>query len=213
MLGAPPSPFVVAIVDDDPDFREIVRWLLASAGYDVRDYSTGEAFIDGHDTMAVGCSLIDLRLFGESGIDVLVKARLNGHDAPALILTGQGDIPTAVLSMQMGAFGFIEKRIANETLLANVADTCNQHKIIRQANGTALDAIRKYKCLTNREAEVYWMLTDGISSKEIAARLDISVRTVESHRNSINVKMCIRGTIDIVRSAFYLKPLFGRSAP
>ena len=209
--GEKKSPFTVAVVDDDSGFREALQWLLGSAGYDVRGYDTAASFVDGHDPAAVGCSLVDLRLGDECGIEALKWARMKGHDAPALIISAYGDIPAAVLAVQAGAHGFIEKPIDNDILLTIVAEACGRHMAIRQAHGPAIDAIRKYQLLTDREAEVYWLLAGGTSSKEIAAKLSISVRTAEGHRGQVLEKMEARGLADVVHSAFHIKLLFGRS--
>ncbi|OAN44748.1 hypothetical protein A6A04_07980 [Paramagnetospirillum marisnigri] len=200
--------YVVALVDDDAGFREALQWLLSSSGYDVRCYGALATFIDGHDPSLVGCALIDLRLGEESGIDALRKARLKGHDAPALMISAYGDIPTAVMAVRLGAHGFIEKPTDNDKLLVAVAEACERHSQIRAAHGAATDAITRYQRLTDREADVYWLLVGGAATKEFAARLCISTRTAETHRGRVFEKMEARGLDDLVQSSFHLKGLF-----
>lgn len=200
--------FVVALVDDDAGFRQALQWLLDSSGYDVRCYDSLAAFIDGHDPRAIGCSLIDLRLGEDSGMDAMKQARLKGHDAPALMISAYGDIPTAVLAVRGGAYGFIEKPTDNDKLLAAVAEACERHATIRRGHGAAVDAVLKYQKLTDREADVYWELVAGAATKEIAARLCISTRTAETHRGRVFEKFAARGLDDIVQTAFHIKPVY-----
>ncbi|RAU21152.1 DNA-binding response regulator [Paramagnetospirillum kuznetsovii] len=204
-------PFTVALVDDDSGFREALQWLLTSSGYDVRSYESLGLFVHGHDPTLVGCSLIDLRLGEDNGIEALKAARMQGHDAPALIISAYGDIPTAVLAVQLGAHGFLEKPTDNDKLLTAVAEACGRHVAIRRTYGMAIDAIRKYQRLTEREADVYWLLVGGAATKEFAARLHISTRTAETHRGRVFEKMEAAGLDDLVLSSFHIKLLFGPS--
>lgn len=213
MKGRVELPFIVALVDDDAGFREALQWLLTSAGYEVRCYDTVRSFVDGHDPSAIGCALIDLRLGEENGIEALKQARMKGHDAPALMISAYGDIQSAVLAVQVGASGFIEKPTDNHKLLSTVAEACDRHLALRRLHGLAVDAIRKYQRLTEREADVYWLLVGGAATKEIAGRLCISARTAETHRGRVFEKMEARALDDIVNSSFHIKPLFGPSEP
>lgn len=203
----PDSRFSVALLDDDSGFREALQWLLTSVGYDVLCFGDAASFIGGGHRSAVGCSLIDLRLGCESGIDVLKASRCQGHDAPAIMISAYGDIPTAVRAVQMGAFGFIEKPIDNDKLLSVVAEACRRHVEICHKHGRAVDALRKFSRLTDREVDVYWLLVEGAATKEIAAKLNISTRTAETHRGRVFDKFEARGLDEIVQSAFHVRPV------
>lgn len=199
--------FLVALVDDDSGFREALQWLLTSAGYEVCCFVDAASFVEGHDLSALGCSLIDLRLGNDNGIEALTASRRRGYDAPVIMISAYGDIPTAVRAVQLGAFGFIEKPIDNEKLLDVVATACRRHVEIRQQHGRAVDALRKFSRLTDREADVYWLLVGGAATKEIAGKLEISTRTAETHRGRVFDKFEARGLDDIVQAAFHLRPL------
>jgi FixJ family two-component response regulator len=201
--------FSVALVDDDDGFRDAIQWLLKSAGYDVRCFGDARSFIESDHRSAIGCSLIDLRLGDDSGIDVLTASRRAGHDAPAVMISAYGDIPTAVRAVQLGAYGFIEKPIDNDKLLDAVGAACRRHLDICHIHGRAEDALRRFSRLTEREADVYWLLVAGAATKEIAAKLDISPRTAETHRARVFDKFEARGLDDIVQASYHLKPLHG----
>ncbi|MDO8606175.1 MAG: response regulator [Phaeospirillum sp.] len=207
----PERRFSVALVDDDSGFREALQWLLTSVGYDVRCFGDAASFVGQHDVDACGCSLIDLRLGSDSGIEALKTSRRQGHDAPVIMISAYGDIPTAVRAVQLGAFGFIEKPIDNDKLLSVVADACRHHVEIRRQHGRAIDALRKFNRLTDREADVYWLLVGGAATKELAAKLNISTRTAETHRGRVFDKFEARGLDDIVQAAFHLRLLVDSS--
>lgn len=187
----------------------LLQWLLTAHGYDVLGFADAASFIDGNHLAAIGCSLIDLRLGRDSGIEVLQASRRRGHDAPAIMISAYGDIPTAVRAVQLGAFSFIEKPIDNDKLLREVDAACRRHVEICRHYGRAADALRKFGGLTEREAEVFWLLVGGAATKEIAAKLTISLRTAETHRGRVFDKFETQGLDDIVQAAFHLRDLFG----
>jgi FixJ family two-component response regulator len=199
---------LVAIVDDDEGFRDAMRWLLSAEGYDVACFADGSSFVATHDLERLGCALIDLRLGHDNGIETMKAARLAGHDEPILMMSAYGDIPTAVEAVRLGAMGFVEKPIDNDQLLKVVANACARHGEIRRDHGLASQALHRYQRLTEREAEVYWLLVGGAATKEVAAQLEISIRTAETHRGRVFDKFQARGLEDIVQSAFHLRPLF-----
>jgi len=209
---SPEKQFKVALVDDDPGFRDALCWLLTANRYDVSCYGDAASFVDGHDMEAIGCSLIDLQLGDDNGIEVLTQSRLRGHDAPAIMISAYGSIPTAVRAVRLGALEFIEKPFDNDKLLDLVATACRRHADICKTHGRAVDAIRKYRLLTEREADVYWLLATGMATKEIAAQLDISTRTAETHRGRVFDKFEARCLEDVVRTQFHVKPLFRPAA-
>lgn len=196
--------FVIAVVDDDSGYRDALQWLLKSSGYEIHCYDSVAAFVNGHDPSDLGCLLLDLRLGEENGIEAMKQARLGGFDAPAILVSAYGSVPLAVLAMQMGAFDFVEKPCDNHQLLAVVARACEEHHAIRQSHGLAIDAIRKYQRLTEREKDIFWLLAGGMTTKTLAAKLSISVRTAEAHRGRVSEKMEARSIGDLLSSAFHL---------
>lgn len=197
-------PFVVAIVDDDAGFLDAIGWLLKANGYTVRSYGDAPSFLDSHDAAAIGCVLLDLCLDGACGIDTLIEARRRGLDAPVLMISGRGDIPTAVKAVRLGAAGFIEKPVDNDTLLATVATACTAHQQQCRQHGRSANALTGYARLTNRERQVFWALIDGMMTKEIATALGISIRTTEIHRSRVFDKMKAGSLSDLNRAAHFL---------
>ncbi|WP_298679510.1 response regulator [uncultured Magnetospirillum sp.] len=200
-------PFVVAIVDDDAGFRDAIGWLLKANGYGVRGYADAPSFLAGHDPTVIGCVLLDLRLDDSCGIDTLVEARRRGLDAPVLMISGHGDIPTAVKAVKLGAAGFIEKPVDNELLLRSVADACHLHLELRSRYGMATEAIGRYQLLTAREKQIFWLLVEGRSTKECATTLGLSARTVEIHRSHLGDKLRAWTPSERLRIAWHAKAL------
>jgi two-component system response regulator FixJ len=199
------QPFVVAVVDDDAGFREAIGWLLKANGYMVRSYGDAPSFLDGHDPTAIGCVLLDLRLDDACGIDTFMEARQRGLDAPVLMISGHGDIPTAVKAVKLGAAGFIEKPVDNDKLIATVATACATHQQQCRQHGRAISALKGHGQLTNRERQVFWAMIDGLTNKEIASTLDISIRTAETHRARVFEKMAA-GTVGELHKAAHFLP-------
>lgn len=203
----PEQPFAVAVVDDDAGFREAIGWLLTANGYMVRSYGDAPSFIDGHDPASIGCVLLDLRLDGACGIDTFVEARQRGHDAPVLMISGHGDIPTAVKAVQLGAAGFIEKPVDNDKLIASVAAACTTHRQQCREHGRSANAMKGYGQLTGRERQVFWLMIDGLLTKEVAKTLGISIRTTEIHRSRVLEKMAASGLSELHKAAYFLPRL------
>ena len=201
-------PFVVAVVDDDAGFRDAIGWLLKANGYVVRSYGDAPSFLAGHDPVDIGCVLLDLRLDDACGIDTFMEARRRGLDAPVLMISGHGDIPTAVKAVKLGAAGFIEKPVDNDKLLATVDAACTAHQRQCRQHGRTINALKGYGQLTCRERQVFWAITDGLTNKEIATMLEISIRTAETHRARVFEKMAAGSVGELNRAAHFLpRPL------
>lgn len=198
------KPYVVAVVDDDSGFSEAMAWVLEQAGYAVRTYPDAAAFIGNHAIDALGCTLLDLVLEKESGLDVLKCARLKGFDAPFVMISGHGNIPVAIRAMQTGAFGFIEKPADNAEILSIVARACAAHRRQSQRYGRAYPALQAYERMTSREREVFWGMIDGLTTKEVAAALGISARTAEVHRAHIFDKASTGSLAGLHAMAYFL---------
>jgi len=179
---------VIFIVDDDDQIREAIRSTLEEDGRRVEDYADGEAFLAAYCPGHQGCLLIDANLPGMSGIDLLNCLKGAGHDLPAIMITGHSDVQMAVQAMKAGASDFIEKPLHSGELLACVARALEQSRDSSKLVAWREDAARHLANLTRRQHQVMDMVLAGNPSKNIAADLGISQRTVENHRASIMKK-------------------------
>src|SRR5690606_5157366 len=108
---------LVHIVDDEDSIRRSLDFLLRSAGYRTERWAPGESFRKGADTATPACVLLDVRRPGMDGLQVQAEMASRGYNLPVIVLTGHGDIATAVRAMRGGAIDFLEKPFNRERLL------------------------------------------------------------------------------------------------
>jgi two-component system CheB/CheR fusion protein len=189
----------VFVIDDDRHAREAMGALLDRAGYPVRAFASAQAFLESYHQNERGCLLTDLRMPGMNGFELLAQCVAAGHQLPAIVFTGQGDIATAVQAMRAGAVDFIEKPINPDALLACIDRTLQQAATPDEHHARQSAAALRLAGLTRREKEVMALVVDGHANKNIAFRLGISQRTVESHRAAVMKKMGAASLSDLVR--------------
>ena len=176
------------MVDDDDGLRETMRELLEAEGRRVEGYASGEAFFDAYHPGSDGCLLVDAGMPGMSGLDVLRRLKAEGHRLPAIMITGDGDVPMAVQAMRAGAADFIEKPIGREELLASLERALEQNRDSAKLSAWREAAAARIATLTARQRQIMDLVLAGHPSKNIAADLGISQRTIENHRAAIMKK-------------------------
>jgi two-component system, chemotaxis family, CheB/CheR fusion protein len=186
--GGKPAPPVVFVVDDDRQVREAIRAVLEDDGRTVEDYATCEAFLEAYRPGAGACLLIDAYLPGMSGLELLQRLRDKGDRLPAIMITGNSDVPMAVAAMKAGAADFIEKPVGGAELLAGIHRALEQSRDSGKLSAAREAAAHHLAGLTPRQREIMEMVLAGHPSKNIAADLGISQRTVENHRAAIMKK-------------------------
>jgi two-component system CheB/CheR fusion protein len=183
-----PGPPVIYVVDDDSHVREGIRGVLEQEGRTVEDYAACEAFLEAYRPGREACLLIDAYLPGMSGLELLRWLSDAGHRLPAIMITGNSDVPMAVQAMKAGALDFIEKPIGRSELLAHVERALEQSRDSSRLFAWRESAANHVAALTRRERQIMDLVLAGHPSKNIAADLGISQRTVENHRASIMKK-------------------------
>jgi two-component system response regulator FixJ len=199
----PPEP-TVYIVDDDANVRDSLSLLLSTAGLQSQAFPTGEAFLEGADLNEPICVLLDVRLPGMSGLEVLERFAERKHKVAVIVITGHGDVPMAVAAMKSGAFHFVEKPFDPEGLLESVAEALRHIEQLRHEQARDSEVAASYDSLTPREQEVMTLLSEGLASKLVAARLGIATRTAEHHRAAVMRKMNARTLSHLVRLSLRL---------
>ncbi|WP_425616251.1 response regulator transcription factor [Anatilimnocola sp. NA78] len=187
-----PEPRVnVHVIDDDNDVRSSVDWTLRSVGYNVSLHADSQEFLQTFDFVAPSCLVVDLLLPGMTGLKLcheLVDRRAN---CTFVMLTGHGDVSSAVEAMQLGAVDFIEKPCTRQKLIQSVQSAVDLLKSIHQESLEEEQARRRFELLSPREKEVFEWMVEGLVTKEIAIRLGISTKTVDVHRSKISQKLRI----------------------
>jgi two-component system, chemotaxis family, CheB/CheR fusion protein len=178
----------IYIVDDDDTVRDALRELLEADGRHVEDFGDCEAFLAAYRPGGAACLLIDAYLPGIDGIELLRQLKSAGHHLPAIMITGSSAVPMAVEAMKVGAIDFIEKPVACAELIASIDRALDLSRDATKLLDWQADAATHIDGLTKRQHEVMDMVLAGHPSKNIAADLHISQRTVENHRASIMKK-------------------------
>jgi two-component system response regulator FixJ len=173
--------------------------LLKAEGYRVLSFTNGAEFIASDPDGRLSCILLDIGMPGLDGIGVLQALGERGLRAPVLVITGQGDIPTAVKAMRLGAVNFIEKPYAADELLRAVREALEGLAPRRMLPPDGGQARARVASLTERQRNVLLGVMKGRANKMIAFELGLSVRTVESYRAQMLEKLGASGTAEAVR--------------
>jgi two-component system CheB/CheR fusion protein len=176
---------VIYVVDDDAPIRDAVRSVLEDEGLVVEDFADCEAFLAAYRPGREACLVIDAYLPGMSGLDLLQQLHDAGHRLPAIMITGNSDVSIAVHAMKAGASDFIEKPISRAELVTSVERALEQSRDAGKLAAWQQDAAGHVSGLTQRQRQIMELVLAGHPSKNIAADLGISQRTVENHRASI----------------------------
>ena len=192
---------VVHVIDDDEGVREGLCALLGAKGYVAQPHASCEEFLNGFSADATLCIVADLRMPGMGGLDLQTHLLRNSVDLPFIVITGHGDVPSAVRALKSGAADFIEKPVDGKSFIAAVERAVVASRAVKtqsQATGLAQERVAG---LTPRERDVLGHLVEGSPNKVIAHLLKISPRTVENHRARLMVKMQADSVAELVRMA------------
>jgi two-component system response regulator FixJ len=179
----------VFIVDDDPAVCRSTVTLLSAHGLESRCFASADEFLARFDPAAPGCVLLDLRLPGMTGEELLRALRKARAEIPVIIITGHGEVPVAVRTMKLGLVDFLQKPVDHEMLIATVREALRQDQAQRKREANRRDVVQRIKRLTPRERELMGFLAQGKTSKEIAGALKVSVKTVDNHRAHLLTKL------------------------
>ena len=197
----PSSDAVIIVVDDNADVRMSIRDVLESEGHVVEDFPDAESYVAAYRSDREGCLLLDAGLPGMGGLELLERLKGMGSSMPTIMLTGSNDITLAIAAMKAGACDFLEKPVGKDDLVASIGRALAQSHDETIAHALEATAARHVAELTHRQREIMDLVLAGHPSKNIAADLGISQRTVENHRASIMDKMDAKSMPELVRQA------------
>ena len=195
-----PEP-IVFVIDDEAEVRQSLRFLIESVGLTVRTFSSAHEFLDGIDEDPFGCLVLDVRLPGMSGLQLLEELRRRGMHLPTIVLTGHPDVQVAVRALKVGAFDFLEKPLGDQPLLDLVNEAIARSHRVREEWAERSRARTLVQALSPREREVLDLLVAGKANKEIADELGLSTRTIEGHRGRLIDKLQVGSIAEMVRLA------------
>ncbi|HPF23180.1 MAG TPA: response regulator [Hyphomonas sp.] len=193
---------LIHLVDDDDAVRHSASFMLRHAGFAVKTYADGVAFLEAVEDAAPGCILLDVQMPRMDGLEVQEQLNARGVAMPVIVLTGHGDVNVAVKAMKAGAIDFVEKPYEKQTLVGALNRAFQRLEERNQRDLLIDEARSKIEYLTPREREVLEGLVEGLTNKSIADSLDISPRTVEIHRANLMEKLGATSLSGVLRIAF-----------
>lgn len=187
------------VVANEPAVLNALSDLCKQAQMNSEIFTTTEAFLAEFDPERPGCLLLDLSLPGTDWGNFHRTILRRQSITPVIILTNPNDARSAMEMLKGGALDFFEKPFDSGALLEAIRqaidmDIANRH-VLRFRN----EGRQRFAQLTRREREIMCSMCEGKSSREIAAQLNMSARTVESHRAMIKRKTDVATPVELVR--------------
>ena len=197
-MSASTSP-LIHLIDDDEAVRSSLALLIGTVGLRVQTWADPQAFLSGFDRGSVGAIVLDVRMPGISGLTVLETLVRERVDHPVIMLTGNGTVETCRRAFKSGAAEFLEKPVDDEQLLDALQKAVRDHVRSRERHAADRDARERYAQLSEREREVLGLVVAGLTNKEIGRALDVSPRTVETHRANLLAKLEVESLAQVIR--------------
>jgi two-component system, LuxR family, response regulator FixJ len=190
---------LIHLIDDDEAVRTSLALLIGTVGLRVQTWADPQDFIERFDRQSIGAIVLDVRMPGISGLTVLDTLVAQNVDQPVVMLTGHGTVDMCRRAFKAGAAEFLEKPVNDELLIETLQNAVRQHVKSRQRHQIDRAARQHYAKLSDREREVLGLIVEGLTNKEIGRALDVSPRTVESHRANLFAKLEAESLAQLIR--------------
>ena len=206
---------LIHVVDDDDDQRNALLRLLGAAGYDARGHaSVGDFLLHELNELPElpdrpGCLVLDLRMPGQSGLDLQAVLNERERSLPIVFLSGNADVASSVRAMKAGAVDFLTKPVESATLLKAIETALASEAAQRKVRDEALRVGALLSSLSTRERAVLDLIIAGSLNKQIADTLGIAERTVKLHRANLMSKLNVRSPAQLGQLAEQLRERSG----
>ncbi len=191
----------VFIVDDDPGVRQMIARMVRSVGLEPETFTCVKEFLAGWEPSQPGCLVLDVRMPGESGLDLQEQLVRSGASLPIVFISGHGNVPMSVRAMKHGAVDFLEKPFDDQALLDAIHAALARDAERRASERLRADARARVARLTPREREVLALVVAGGANKQIAAQLGTTEQTIKMHRGRVMAKMSAGSVAELVMLA------------
>jgi FixJ family two-component response regulator len=192
---------VVVVIDDDQSMRDALHRLLRSIGLRVEMYGSAQAFLQAELPTGPTCLVLDIRMPGQSGLDLQAELIREDIRIPIIFITGHGDVPMTVKALKAGAVDFLTKPFRDQDLLDAVASALDRATQQHAEEKRLSDLRACYEALTPREKQIMKLVAAGWMNKQIAHELGVTEITVKIHRGNMMRKMGAKTLPDLVRMA------------
>jgi two-component system response regulator FixJ len=190
---------VVHLIDDDEDVRRAMSFLLGTAGLAVTVHESALQFLERLADLQPGCVITDIRMPGMDGLELQRRLKEMSVSMPVIVMTGHADVPLAVQAMKAGAVDFIEKPFGDDVLIGAIRVALDTYQNGERSTAETAKIQTKVASLTTRERQVLLGLLAGQPNKTIAYDLNLSARTVETHRANVMTKMGAKSLSELIR--------------
>lgn len=187
----------IFVVEDDPMMSFLYSELLESIGLTALYFDSGEAFFAAFSPDWQGGVVLDLRMPGMGGIEVLRRLRALDCHLPVIVVTGFGDVRSTVQAMKLGAVEFLEKPFVKSEFIDAVQKMLTQGRKEHAVAAVQHEIQASLATLSSREREIAELITRGLTSREIAELLSISSRTVDVHRAHVLDKLKCSSSVEL----------------
>lgn len=190
---------LIHLIDDDAAVRDSLALLIGTIGLRVKTWASPEAFIRDFDRQSIGAIVLDIRMPGISGMTLLEQLMAQGVDQPVIMLTGHGTVDLCRRAFKAGAAEFLEKPVDDDLLIDTLQQAVRRHVLSRHRHQADRLARERYQQLSEREHEVLDLIIAGLTNKEIGRALEVSPRTVETHRANLFAKLQAESLAQLIR--------------
>ncbi|CAB3744672.1 Response regulator protein TmoT [Achromobacter ruhlandii] len=197
-MNAPDQSPLVYLVDDDDAVRDALALLLRTVGLRSEGHADPQQFLAQLSPQAIGCVVLDIRMPGISGLDVLARLA-EASDLPVVMLTGHANVDLCRRAFKGGAMEFLQKPVDDDIFLDAVQSAVRGHIARRERLAVTQAAADRLARLSTREHEVLERIVQGMSNKEIAREFDLSPRTVETYRANLFAKLEADSLAQLIR--------------
>ena len=196
---------IVFVIDDDRAIREGIESLIRSVGLRVMTFASAADFLRATRPKAPSCLVLDVRMPGQSGLELQSQMRGAGMHIPTIFITGHGDIPMTVRAMKEGAMEFLTKPVRGQELLDAIQKAIAHDCELRQKRAELEELRSRFDSLTPRETEVLHLVVAGLLNKQIADQLGTSELTIKTHRAHVMEKTRAESLAHLVRMSEMLR--------
>lgn len=197
-MSLPAHSPLVYLVDDDDAVRDGLALLLRSVGLRSEGHSDPQAFLSSLSPQSIGCVVLDIRMPGIGGLDVLARLA-EFSDLPVVMLTGHANVDLCRRAFKGGAMEFLQKPVDDDVFLDAVQAAVRTHVASRERQAVTQAAVERLARLSGRERDVLVRIVQGMSNKEIAREFDLSPRTVETYRANLFAKLEADSLAQLIR--------------
>ena len=190
---------LIHLVDDDDAARNSLALLISTIGLRVQTWADPLAFSTQFDRQGIGAVVLDVRMPGIGGLALLAQLVEQGVDHPIVLLTGHGTVDMCRRAFKAGAAEFLEKPVDDEVLIEALQNAVRQHVRSRERHQADQQARERFAQLSAREREVLGLIVEGLANKEIGRALELSPRTVETHRANLFAKLGAESLAQLIR--------------